>query len=391
MGEPDWCFAALHTIGLPLVLYYREQTMLNKISRLLFGKKDEILQINTTKIKLPRKQTKSSQARSSNAVDLFLSSIKGVGHPEYPILDSQYSPSSRVPCTDLVPFISKRIIESDITSIKILMRAVIEGNPGLGIGPDWIDESIDNILSIPFENYVSFPSANAFPELKALFIIAAKGGGGREFLITEEIPRLISWDCIAHHPSWSTQLHSLSQKANSWIAKMAKDTPYWQEYGKFDVREVPSASIENELRAVILTLSPAARLQLFYTVERRGGSLPSLTNYQIRSLGINVEKTSRELIDSGLVLPSSSKEPIESAHSKQELVELCETYGATYRKSWKKEKLVDALHKMDSTILEKIAKSKNLVSPNYQRYPDFRNVVRIADEHQVGFKLLCFA
>jgi len=72
-------------------------------------------------------------------------------------------------------------------------------------------------------------------------------------------------------------------------------------------------------------------------------------------------------------------------------VDLCETNGATYRKSWNKEKLVDAIQKMDSTILEKIAKSKNLVSPNYERYPGLKNVVAIADEHQVGFKLLCFA
>ncbi len=365
--------------------------MLNKIRPLLFGKKDKVMQVDKTKTELSHKQTKSSPAHSSNVVDSFLSSIKGVGHPKYPILDSQYSPNSRVPCTDLVPFISKRIIEGDSTSIKSVMRAVIEGNPGLGIGPDWIDESVDNILSIPFENYASFTSENAFSKLKALFIVAAKGGGGREFLITEEIPRLISWACIAYQPSWSTQLHSLAEKANLWIADMAKDTPYWQEYGRFDVREVPTASIETELRAVILTLTPAARLQLFYAVERGGGALLCLTNYQIRSFGINVERTSKELIDSGLVLSSSSKEAIESVHSKQELVELCETYGATYRKSWKKEKLVEALGEIDSAALEKIAKSKSLVSPNYQRYPDLRNVVRIADEHQMGFKLLCFA
>lgn len=365
--------------------------MLNKISRLLFGKKDEPTQAVNPRTELSRRYEEPPNRHGSNAVDSFLSSIKGVGHPEYPILHKQYSLTSRIPCTDLVLFISKRIIERDIGSIKIVMRAVIEGNPGLGIGPDWIDESIDNILSIQFENYVSFSSANAFPELKALFIVAAKGGGGREFLITEEIPRLISWACIAHHPSWTTQVNSLAKKANSWIIKMAKDTPYWQEYGRFDVREIPSVSIENELQAVILSLSPAARMQLFYAVERGGGALPNLTNYQIRSLGINAEKTSKELIDSGLVLPSSSKEAIESAHSKQELVELCDTNGATYRKSWNKEKLVDALQKMDSAILETISKSKNLVSPNYERYPDLRNVVRIADEHQVGFKLLCFA
>ncbi len=311
--------------------------MLDKISQLLFVKNDEAKQPDRAKSGLSREPTKSSHAHSSNAVGSFLSSIKGVGHPEYPILDSQYSPSSRVPCTDLVPFISERIIEGDINNIKLVMRAVIEGNPGLGIGPGWIDESVENILSIPFENYVAFPSAKALPELKALFIVAAKDGGGREFLITEEIPRLISWACIAHQPSWSTNLHSLSKKANSWIAKMAKDTLYWKEYERFNVREVPNTSIETELRASIITLTPAARLQLFYAVERGGGSF------------------------------------------------------ATYRKSWKKDKLVGALDETGSTALETIAKSKNLVLPNFQLYPELRNVVSIADEHQVGFKLLCFA
>ena len=209
-------------------------------------------------------------------------------------------------------------------------------------------------------------------------------------MITEDVPRLISWACIAYRPSWSAQLYSLSQKANSWIAKKSEDFPYWQER-KFDIREIPNLSIEDELRAAILALSPAARLQLFYSVQRNGGSLPKLTNYQIRSLGINVRETSRELIDSDLVSPAFSKGVIESVHSKQELLDLCEICGAEYRKSWRKEKLVDSLHKVAPEILEKIAKSRDLTSPNYERYPDLENVVRIADEHQVGFKLLCFA
>ena len=56
-----------------------------------------------------------------------------------------------------------------------------------------------------------------------------------------------------------------------------------------------------------------------------------------------------------------------------------------------KERLVGALKEIDSAVLDEIVKSKNLVSPNFQAYPELRNVVRIADEHQIGFKLLCFA
>lgn len=340
---------------------------------------------------MDKSKLNSSRVHKPNVVDQFLSSIKGVGHPEYPILDSQYSPSSRVPCKDLVPFISERIIEGDINSIKKIMRAVIEGNPGLGIGPDWIDESIETILQIPFENYVSFASARGLPELKAFFFVSSKGGGGREFMITEEIPRLISWACIAHQPLWSTSLQSLAERANSWIAKLAEDTPYWQEYEKFDVKKIPNTSIEAEIRDIIIALTPAARLQLFYAIERGGGALSSLTNYSIRSLGIDVEQTSRELLESGLVIPSYSSKAVESAHSKQELIELCESNGASYRKSWEKEKLVKVLAESDPSVLEKIAETKNLISPNYQRYPVLSNIVRIGDEHQIGFKLLCFA
>ena len=329
---------------------------------------------------------------NSDALELFLSSIKGYGHLKYPILDSVYSPGSRVPCTDLVPFISERIIEGDRNSIKRLMRAVIEGNPGLGIGPGWMDESVEETLSILFEKYVLFSSTHALPELKALFIVAAKCGGRREFQITQGgTLRLISWACIAHQPSWSTNLYFLADKANSWIAKMAKNIPNWKEYERFNVREIPSEHIETELRENILALTPAARLQLFYVIERGGGSLPRLTNYEIRSLGINVDKTSKELIESRLALPLFSSKAIESAHSKKELLDICKSYGANYHNSWKKEKIVGSLEGLDSTVLKKIAKTKNLVSPNFQAFPELKNVIRIADNHIVGFKLLCFA
>jgi hypothetical protein len=52
-------------------------------------------------------QRKASRVNSnSTAANEFIASIQGIGNPEYPILDKEYSPSSRVPCTDLVPFIT---------------------------------------------------------------------------------------------------------------------------------------------------------------------------------------------------------------------------------------------------------------------------------------------
>ena len=108
--------------------------MLNKIVRLLYGNKgDEKQAEKNNASKKSDKVTKVKQV----AIEDFLSSIKGIGHPEYQILDKQYSPSSRVPCTDLVPFISEQIEKKETDNIKVIMRAVIEGNPGIGIGSSW--------------------------------------------------------------------------------------------------------------------------------------------------------------------------------------------------------------------------------------------------------------
>lgn len=365
--------------------------MLDKISRFLFRGESKSTQIRGSIEPFCDRYEKPSTNQVQNLSTAFFSSIKGLGHAEYPILDKSYSPSSRVPCTDLVPFISKCIIQGDIDSIKIVMRAVIEGNPGLGIGSEWIDERIDNVLSIPFENYVSFSSPNAIPELKALFIVAEKDGGGREFLITKEISLLISWVCIAHNPLWSMEISSLAKKANSWIEIISKDAPYWEDYGLFDVEYLPSSYVENDFRSVISSLSPAARMQLFYTVVKGGGFLKSMTSYEIRNLGINTEKTSKELIDLGLVSPSFSKEIIELSYSRKELADFCMANGVAHRKSWNKTKLVDVLQKKDPALLEGISRSKGLVMPNYEYYSELRNIVKVAEEHQVGFKLLCFA
>ena len=363
--------------------------MLDRIKRLLFGEND---QKKPNESRISHATNHSSRiSSSSSAMDSFLYSIKNIGHPKYPVLDRQYSPGSRIPCTDLVPFISERIMEDDEDSIKLLMRSVIEGNPGVGIGADWIDENIDDILSISFENYLSFASRRAFSELKALFIVASKGGGDRRFLITSEIPRLMAWSCIVYRPSWTVDIFHLVREANSWISKMAEEISYWREYEEFTLEKIPVRQIDPNLEKCIADLTPAARLQLFYAIQRNGGSLPNLTNYQIRSLGINIEITSKELIDSGLVLPSFSTDAIESAFSKKELMGICDHYEINYAKSWRKEKIVEIINNTDSSMLEKIARTKHLVSPNYRLYPGLKDVIDIADEHQPGFKLLCFS
>jgi hypothetical protein len=333
-------------------------------------------------------------SQNTSAADEFIAKLKNLGHPEYPVLNRKYSPSSRVPCTDLVPFITEMLREGNLPSIKKIMRAVIEANPGLGIGVDvsWIDERIENVVPTHLDKYVLFQSdPTAIDQLRALFIIAEKEGSGREFWITVDIPRLFSRALIAYRPKWSHLSEELVQRANKWIEKMAKNTPYWQNYPKFEATSSFPCPEPGTAQAKVQGLSPAARLQLFYALERGGGPLETLTNYAIRSFGIDVVQTSRELIESQLLIHSESAEALESALTKQDLLVLCESRGTNFRKSWKRGKLLEALTETDVGLIKVLAREKGLVGVN-PVYSSELAILADRAELQLGaFKLLCFA
>ncbi|MBT4295541.1 MAG: hypothetical protein HOD43_07010 [Candidatus Marinimicrobia bacterium] len=327
------------------------------------------------------------------SLESFMSSIKGLGYKKYPLLSKRYSPNSRIPCTDLIPFIADRIMVGDKISILKVMCAVIDGVHGVDDEDtlQWMYASIEEVFSMPFEKYVTFESPLALAELMAYFIVIEKGGSHRAFAINDGIPGLIAWANVVHQPVWSNNLESLADKANSWVDGLFDKIGSRGYFDVFKIESIPTEKIDSALQAKLVTVSPAARLHLFYTLGRKGGALPEFTNFQIRSLGINVKQTSKELTDSGLVLFASSPDEIKSAITKKRLLKLCESNKVHYRKTWPKDKLVNALADRHPGIIKKIAKSESIGKPNYSAYPGLKDVRDIADKHLLAYKLLCFA
>src|SRR3972149_9325723 len=98
---------------------------------------------------------------SSSSIQELLFEINGKGREEYPFLHPTYSPSSRIPCADFTSFIKRRLLENDIKSIIKLIQGVIEANPGLGIGVEWVEENIKNLLKLDFNKYINFANKEA--------------------------------------------------------------------------------------------------------------------------------------------------------------------------------------------------------------------------------------
>lgn len=326
---------------------------------------------------------------TSDDVTRFIASLGNIGNPENKVLDPRYALNSRVPCTDLIPFISARILANDKASIKTIMNKVVEGNPFSM--SSFTDTAIDEILEINFSNFVTFESAKAIAELQALFIVVSKqGGGGRQFLVSDKTLQYFSWVLIAYTPNWSQSSIDLIDKAKAWVNEKVKDTPYWLNYDANKFTCIPVSIINAQLSKKIIALSPAARMHLFFTIKKGGGKLEDLTDFSLRSFGINVHQTSAELINSGLVTSSFSPDAITSVFTQNELVQHCSNYGVEYRKSWAKPKLINAISKFDPLLLIKICEKEKIVFPDFDTYPELKKILDIADEHTKYLELLCF-
>lgn len=246
----------------------------------------------------------------TSAFEQLEKKVKAIGHSQYPFLNKTYSPSSRVPVTDFSGFIKSRLKSGDEKSILMLMRKIIEANPGvgLGIGADkygdysWTDGLVKEINSIDFNKYIEYSDASACWDIKALWILASKSGGGREFWITEKenFNSIFAAAMTGYNHKLTAEFPKLVQSANSFIRKMRKDDiPYWQEYPLFKQIEEPELiSSLNETRACFLNLSIGARIVLCSAIRKISGNLADCSTYSQRNMGINADQVAKELYDS---------------------------------------------------------------------------------------------
>lgn len=333
---------------------------------------------------------RASQRTMADPVEEFLQLISGLGHPQYPILDATYSPNSRVPCTDLTTFIIKRLEEGDNHSIIRLFGLVLQSNPGLGLGPEWIDSIVNELVRTPFDRYVRFVGEKGVLEFRALFMVAAKDGGGREFAIASPVLRLFAQALACQLPTWRPEMQELAKRANSFIRKMRRDTPFWREFPLFKWAEPPTLT-DSDFARSLREVSVAARLQVLLIASIGPTPLSRASDYQMRNIGLHPLVTARELSKTELLVEVSGQERLWGLWGKGELLEVFEKRGVPHKKSWKKEKLIEVL----------VAECPDLVKERLSRDPVFvinpqyasaaTQLIQYAEDTTSLVALLCFA
>jgi len=325
------------------------------------------------------------------SLNLLWEKVGYLSHPDYRFLHPTYSPSSRVPCADFTPFIVDRLRNHDVAPIRQLMRAVIAGNPGLGIGPQWIDEAVDEIAALDLTRYCQAGNPDFVLELKALFILGAKEGGGREFWLADEKPLLFSFALCCHDIRWLEGIDQLREKANRFIRKMRKDTPFWEDYPLFRHSEIKFPANATDAASILSKLPVLSRIQLLSFVERGAAPLMHATSYKMRSLGMNPLETAPSLLASGLCELTADLETVADVFSKSDLVSVMDEKAVPYRKSWKKQQMFEALAAHAPSVISQVSEREKTARIRAEYLPELRSLSQFAYAMQEDIKLLCFA
>jgi hypothetical protein len=336
-------------------------------------------------------ETTKESARIKSPIEHLWGNIAHLSNKEYPFLDKLYSPGSRVPCADFAPFIIDRLRCNDIYSIRKLMRAIIAGNPGLGVGPEWIDKSVDKIAEIDFGKYFTSTNPNIQLELKALFIIIAKDGGDLEFLILNQTPLFFAYALCCYEIQLLEEMNSLIEKANLFIKRMRRNAPAWRECPLFEYNS-NEITLPNciSVKPMLLAMTPLSRIHLLYFAEKDSGPLMQATSYLMRSLGINPLETSELIISSGLCESATDLNSVAKALRKDDIIAVMDDKEITYRRTWKKEQLLEAINLKAPEFVAEVANREKIARIRPEFLDEVHSLIKYAHGLERQMKLLCF-
>ncbi len=291
----------------------------------------------------------------------------GEGHPDFPCLSRNHSPSSCVPCVDFSPWLRQRIQANDIDAVGEYLWRVREANPGVGESVLQFRQHYralaGMLLAAPLNRHLA-GAGEAMLDLRTALVMLAVHEGFSGFIMTGEAPEFVA---AALSPYSLTLLHpdSLVSRRNRFVTHMAREMSYWAGWPSLGVEALAPISppedpdLHEVLRCLIrLPLGARAHaadaLRHFSAETRVPRTLASLSRYETRKRGLDVQDSSRRILETGLVVPATDLEAWLAGWTRRDLLSFLAQAGLRPRNSWVKERLAE----MARTECEELLRSR---------------------------------
>lgn len=311
----------------------------------------------------------------SDKVKALLEHVRPISHPEYPFLDTEYSPSSLMPAADYTKWVSSRLREDDWESLKEFLDFITYEHQLTALEKTFRDYS--------FSEYIH-GDQELLLELKTIAILCYRiPWTGRKESQTHLLSELYL-HALACHPFEipESALEYLQRGANNLIRKQNKES---EEYGISFKRETVKIAELRQNRVftpssigLIFKEYPVTfRACIGYSLERgspvSGTIRPQLQGeYGLRQFGLSGKENAEFIDATGVFTAPSDLAALAKRLQKKELQEIGSDANIELLKSWKKDKMIDLVLE-SSTGREMVAKraSKELIAVVEEKKEDF--------------------
>lgn len=290
--------------------------------------------------------------RDPVAVDL-LSYAAGRGHPDFPCLSRTHNPSSCVPCQDFSPWVRERLRRGDVEGVGEYLWRVRQANPGVGDSePHFRRHFLDlarAICEAPLTRHLQ-GTEEGLLDLRVALVLLAPHEGFSGFIMTGEAADFVT-AAMCPHPFTLVDAPRLIGLRNEFVSRMAADMSFWATWpvlGGSALRSIqpPARPEVRPMLDVLAGLPLGARAHAVDVLRHLSGelrvprTLASMSRYESRKRGLDVEESGRQILASGLVVPATDLDAWLSGWTRRDLLGFMAHLGLRARNSWTKERLV---------------------------------------------------
>jgi len=266
--------------------------------------------------------------------------VRAISHPDYPLLDAHYSPSSNMPCADFTLWIAERLAANDWPSILELLDFFTFKNEIAAIRSSLQNYDFGRFLDADRELLLRLKAATILG-----YRIGWMGHEENRLSLLEDIYQ----HCLASYPFVvrPSEFAHLLAGANKLIRKRNREGIGFNENLLTDDRlsGFPEVSPAGEvLRRFPPTFAACITLSM-----RRGTPIPGTIllrlggEYGLRQYGLSEEQNRHFAERCGLFEAASDLQALSRSLTKDVLLEVATKHHIEVAKSWKKDRILNLL------------------------------------------------
>lgn len=292
---------------------------------------------------------------SPSPISDLLGFAAGQGHRDYPCLSREHAPASCVPCADFSPWLRDPVRRGDVQAVAEYLFRVREANPGPGESREQLrgryGRLASALLGARLERHLTGGDEVAYLELRVALVLLAAHEGFSGFIMTGEAADFVA-GIMAPHDVALRDAGGLVEARNRFVREMGREMSYWAAWPLLAADGLPPLPppydpLLRDLLDALQALPLGARAHATDAICHLSAhsqvpkTLASLCRYETRKRGLDVAKSSRLILASGVVMPATDLDAWLGTWTRRELLGFLVQSGVGARNAWGKQRLAE--------------------------------------------------